>query len=125
MTSINNINTKSSILTYLKNSKNEIEKKSSKGDSVEISNTAKVYDKVDKFFNLGAEDRLDISDLSKEEKDEFLKMIAKLIDKGVVGYEVLEVNKKPEKHYVDIQIGDERIKGAKLYKKKDIIKPRT
>jgi predicted ArsR family transcriptional regulator len=45
-------------------------------------------------------------------------MLSSLIKKGVVGYEVLEVNGRPEKHYVVNQIGDERISGAKLYKKK-------
>jgi hypothetical protein len=45
-------------------------------------------------------------------------MLAKLLKAGVVGYEVLEVNGKPEKHYIVNEIGDERIYGAKLYKKK-------
>lgn len=87
-------------------------------DSIEISNTAKVYDRLDKFLNLGKPDRLDISDLSESEKNDFLKMLAELIKQGIVGYEILEVNGKPEKHYVVNQIGDERIRDAKLYTKK-------
>ncbi|KAF0142339.1 MAG: hypothetical protein FD122_693 [Stygiobacter sp.] len=90
-----------------------------KSDSVEISNTAKVYDKVDKFLNLGDSDRLDIGELNEAERKEFLKMLSALIKKGIVGYEVLDVNGKPEKHFVDNQIGDKRLKGVKLYKKKD------
>ncbi|MBI3124846.1 MAG: hypothetical protein HYZ10_10640 [Ignavibacteriales bacterium] len=90
-----------------------------KSDSIEISNTAKVYDKVDKFLNLGDSDRLDIGELNEAERKEFLKMLSALIKKGIVGYEVLDVNGKPEKHFVDNQIGDNRLKGAKLYKKKD------
>lgn len=90
-----------------------------KSDSIEISNTAKAYDKLDKFLNLGDPDRLDVKDLSEAERKEFLKMLTALIKKGIVGYEVLDVNDKPEKHFIENQIGDERTRGAKLYKKKD------
>lgn len=87
-------------------------------DSAEISNTAKVFDKLDKFLNLGRSNRLDIDDLNDKEKEEFLKMLSELIKRGVIGYEILEVNGKPEKHYIVNQIGNQRIYGAKLYKKK-------
>lgn len=90
-----------------------------KSDSIEISNTAKVYDKIDKFLKLGDSDRLDVGELNEAERKEFLKMLSALIKKGIIGYEVLDVNGKPEKHFVDNQIGDKRLKGAKLYKKKD------
>jgi len=84
-------------------------------DKIEISNTAKAFAKLDNFLNLGKKDRLDTSDLNEEEKQEFLKMLAKLLQEGIVGYEILEVNGKPEKHYIVNQIGDERIRGAKLF----------
>ncbi len=87
-------------------------------DTAEISNTAKVFDKLDKFLNLGRSNRLDLDDLNDKEKEEFMKMLAELLKRGIVGYEVLEVNGKPEKHYIVNQIGNERIYGAKLYKKK-------
>lgn len=95
----------------------DTEKSSEITDSAEISNTSKAFKKLDDFLNLGKSDRLDISDLNPKEKEEFLKMLSTLIKKGVIGYEVLEVNGKPEKHYIDLEIGDQRIKGAKLYKK--------
>ncbi len=91
-------------------------------DSIEISNTSKVYNRIDKFLNLGRPDRLDVSDLNNAEREEFLKMLSDLIRKGIVGFEVLEVNGKPEKHYIVNQIGDERLKGAKLYIKKGYYK---
>jgi len=94
-------------------------------DSIEISNTSKVYDRIDKFLNLGRPDRLEISDLNPAEKKEFLKILADLLRKGIVGYEVLEVNGKPEKHYIVNQIGDERLKGAKLYTKSGYYKDQT
>ncbi len=100
----------------------EVVKKDLKIASIEISNTAKVYDKVDKFLNLGGKDRLEISGLNNEEKTEFIKMVSALINKGIVGYEVLEVNGKPEKHFLENQIGNERLKGAKTYNKKDMYK---
>jgi hypothetical protein len=112
-------NTSSILQSFYSSSiKKETEKEDSTKDSIEISNTSKAFSKVDNFLNLGKSDRLDTSDLNGEEKKEFLKMLSDLIKKGVVGYEVLEVNGKPEKHYVVNQIGDERTYGTKLYKKK-------
>ncbi len=89
-----------------------------KKDTVEISNTAKVFDKIDRFMNLGKSDRLQINDLNSAERNEFIKMQAALLKKGIVGYEVLEINGKPEKHDIVLQIGNERTYGAKLYKKR-------
>ncbi|MDP4115117.1 MAG: hypothetical protein Q8903_03235 [Bacteroidota bacterium] len=86
-------------------------------DSSEISNTSKAFARIDDFLNLGKSDRLNIDDLNEGEKKEFLKMLSELIKKGIVGYEVIEVNGKPEKHYIVNEIGDERLKGTKLYKK--------
>jgi hypothetical protein len=97
--------------------KKENEKEDKTSDSIEISNTSKAFAKLDNFLNLGKSDRLDTSDLNEEERKEFLKMLSDLIKKGIVGYEILEVNGKPEKHYIVNQIGDERTYGAKLYKK--------
>jgi type II secretory pathway component PulF len=102
--------------SFSKNEETGINKSSS--DSVEFSDTSKAFAKLDSFLNLGKRDRLDLSDLNESEKSEFLKMLATLLQKGFVGYEVLEVNGKPEKHYIVNQIGDQRINGAKLYKKK-------
>jgi len=89
-----------------------------KRDSIEISNTSKAFNKLNNFFNLGKRNRLDISDLNPKEKKEFLKMLAKLLKVGIIGYEILNVNGKPEKHYIVNEIGDQRIYGAKLYKKR-------
>lgn len=91
---------------------------SEKSDTAEISNTAKAFNKLDKFLNLGNSNRLDIDDLNEKEKNEFMKMLSELLKRGVVGYEILEVNGKPEKHYIVNQIGNQRIYGAKLYKKR-------
>ena len=94
--------------------------KDEKRDKIEISNTSKAFDKLNDFMNLGKPDRMDISDLSPEEMEEFLKMLADLLKSGFVGYEIREVDGKPEKHFIVNQIGDERLYGTKLYKKKNI-----
>lgn len=89
-----------------------------KNDSANISDTSKAMKKIDDFLNLGKTDRFDLSDLNSGEKEEFYKMVAKLMEKGIVGYEVLEVNGKPEKHFIVNEIGDKRIYGSKLYRKR-------
>ena len=88
-------------------------------DSAEISDTSKVFSQIDQFLNLGNPNRMDISNLNTSEKKEFLKSLAELLKNGIVGYEILNVKGRPEKHYIVTEIGDSRIKGAKLYKKDD------
>lgn len=100
--------------------KNTPDVKDEKKDKIEISNTSKAFDRLNDFMNLGKPGRMDISDLSPEEREEFLKMLADLLKNGIVGYEVREVDGKPEKHFIVNEIGDERLYGTKLYKKKDI-----
>jgi hypothetical protein len=87
-------------------------------DSASISNTSKAMNKIDSFLNLGETNRFDLSDMNPAEKEEFYKMLAKLMEKGVVGYEIREVNGQPEKHFIVNEIGDQRLYGTKLYKKR-------
>ena len=97
----------------------KIENKKEKKDKIEISNTSKAFDKLNDFMNLGKPGRMDISDLSTEEREEFLKMLADMLKNGIIGYEIREVDGKPEKHFIVNQIGDKRLYGTKLYTKKD------
>lgn len=123
MLSVTDKNNILQILNYeLSQSKNRSDKSSIKKDSLEISNTSKVFKKIDDFLNLGKPDRLSTDGMTKEEKDEFLKMLSILLKKGIVGYEVLEVDGKPEKHFIVNQIGNQRIYGAELYKNKSYFK---
>lgn len=87
-------------------------------DSAEISNSAKAFKKIDSFLNLGEPRSFTLDEMSPEEKEEFLKMLSTLLQKGIVGYEELEVDGKREKHFIVTQIGNERIKGARLYDEK-------
>lgn len=75
-----------------------------------------VFSAVDSFFNLGNSDRLSSYDnLSDKDKASFVKIVAELAKQGYVGYEILEINGQPEKHSIESQIGDDRVKNAKLY----------
>ena len=105
---------------FQNNVKSENKTSNSPADTAQISNTSKVFEKLDNFLNLGKPDRLDLNGMNDEEKKEFLKMLADLIHRGIVGYEILEVNGKPEKHYIVNEIGDKRIYGAKLYRDRNI-----
>ena len=82
-------------------------------DSFEISDAGKVMSKVDDFLNLSKKDRADLSGMSPEEKTAFVKIVAKLIQSGIVGYEEFEINGHREKHFLANQIGDERLYGAR------------
>ena len=94
-------------------------------DTLSYTKPSKVFDKIENFLNLGKPDRLNLSDLNSEEKEEFLKILAKLIQNGIVGYEILEVDGKPEKHFIVNRIGDKRTYNSKLYKKNDYRNRRT
>jgi hypothetical protein len=85
-------------------------------DTANISDTSKVFSQVDHFLNLGNPGRVDVGSMSPADRKDFLKIVANLLHNGVVGYEVLNVNGQPEKHFIENEIGDTRIKGAKLYK---------
>ncbi len=87
-------------------------------DTAEISNTAKVFDKLDKFLNLGRSNRLDLDDLNDKEKEEFMKMLAELLKRGIVGYEVLESQKSI---ILLIRLVMKEYMGQSFIKRKDII----
>ncbi|MBI9072566.1 MAG: hypothetical protein JEY94_13270 [Melioribacteraceae bacterium] len=88
-----------------------------KNDSLNISNSANAFKKIDDFLNLGKPDRLNMDNLSDGEKEEFLKMLSTLLKEGIVGYEYLEVDGKKEKHFIVNQLKNDRIRGAKLWDK--------
>ena len=80
------------------------------------TDTIKVFNAVDSFMNLGSSDRLSgFLSLSSEEKEQFAKVLSKLIKSGFVGYEVLEIDGQPTRCDIDLQIGDRRTYGAKRY----------
>ncbi|ACH40166.1 hypothetical protein Gbem_3165 [Citrifermentans bemidjiense Bem] len=85
-------------------------------DFVNISTSQDVFSAVDDFFNLGNSNRFDgFHNLSREDKESFVKIVAELAKAGYMGYEELKVNNKLERHEIAHQIGDQRLRGAKVY----------
>jgi len=113
MTPINNVSGTENIFSKDSSQPKNVTDKYSPKDTIEISDSAKVFSNIDKFFNLSDSNRTDLSDMNDSEKKEFLKTIGNLLKKGFMGYEKLKVKGKVEKHFIETEIGDERLKGAK------------
>ena len=80
-----------------------------------ISTSAKVMNRIDAFLNMGQSDTLAMDDMSKEEQETFLGMLSALLSKGVMGYEMLEIEDgAPEKYYIVNQIGSQETYGKPL-----------
>ncbi len=80
------------------------------------------FSAVDRIFNLGSENRFSLlqSIGDKDELESTLQTISKMIKKGIVGYEYLDINNKPYKSFITTSIGDQRLAGAKPYREKMI-----
>lgn len=84
--------------------------------AVDISVSQDVFAAVDSFFNLGKSGRVDdVRKLSPEDKKQFEKIVGALASAGYAGYEELMVNNKLERHEILNQIGDRRLRHAKVY----------
>jgi len=85
--------------------------------SVDLSASHDVFAAVDNFFDLNRPGKFEAFDhLSQEEKGEALKMVVELGKRGYVGYETLLVdNNKVERHDVIMEIGDDRLRNARVY----------
>lgn len=90
--------------------------RSAHADPVNISTSPDVFNAVDSFFNLGTSNRFqDFHRLSPENKEQFVQIVADLAKAGYMGYEELVVNDKVERHDLENRIGDQRIRGARVY----------
>ena len=85
--------------------------------SVDLSASHDVFAAVDKFFDLNSPGKLEtFNSLSPDEKGQALKMVAELGKRGYVGYETLLVdNQKVERHDIIMEIGDDRLRNARVY----------
>jgi len=72
------------------------------------------FTRVDDILNLGSGIG-DLSDLSRDSLAETFSVLAELYDRGIVGYEVREVNGEPMKVFTDVAIGSD-LHRAPLYK---------
>lgn len=76
--------------------------------------SSKVMSKIDLFLSMGSSTGLGVSDLSREEKEKYLKILAKLMSKGIIGHKYYKVNGKIEKHDLVASIGDSRLYGKEI-----------
>ncbi|OGV39586.1 MAG: hypothetical protein A2020_02660 [Lentisphaerae bacterium GWF2_45_14] len=76
-----------------------------------------VFQAVDDFLYLNKSDRLgSFFNLKGEGKEKFFQILAKLLKEGIIGYEKLELKDGTvEKHFIETEIGNRRLKGAKYY----------
>jgi len=115
MTSIDKVSgTENLFITDFSKAK-QVKEDNTQKDTIEISDSAKVFSNIDKIFDVSNPDRLNLSDMNESEKKDFLKNLSNLLKKGFMGYETLKVKGKLEKHFLETEIGDERLKGAKVY----------
>lgn len=90
--------------------------RSSDAFSVDFSASHDLFSAVDDYFNLGRSGRFDaFHSLSPEDKEQFVMIVAELAKSGYIGYEELIVNKKVERHEITSQIGDSRLRNARIY----------
>ena len=79
-------------------------------------NQVKVFDSTQDFYDLSDPKRLSAwSNLDSEEKAGFVRMVAELAKRGLVGYEILDVQDKPYKSFVTPQIADQEASSAHIY----------
>ncbi len=87
--------------------------KSEKGRGA-MSYNNKVFNKIDRFLDLGSTFNIGMRDLTDTEKEQFLTILAKLLKKGIVGYNYYEINGRVEKHFITASIGNRRLYGQKI-----------
>ena len=81
----------------------------------------KSFGDAHKFFDLGSENRLQfLQSLGRKDKEKLhiiAKLISKIMKKGIVGYEYLDVKNRPYKSFVTTRIVDQKLHNAKLFRK--------
>jgi len=83
-------------------------------ESMSQSYSLNVWNKVDSFLDLCSTKGLSLSGLSGKEKIQFYQIIAKLLKKGIIGYNYFEINGRIEKHFIENQIANRRLANAKI-----------
>ena len=80
------------------------------------ANPIKAARAADDLFNLGSSLRIKTwNRLSGSARDTFVSMAAELAQRGVIGFDILEVNGRPYKSFAVNQIGDSLTSNAPLY----------
>lgn len=94
--------------------------KNSKESNRDDINFNKIWSAIDSYFDLGDPNKSIWMQLSPVEQSHYWRIIAKLIQKGVVGYRYYEVNGQIEKHFIEYEMANPRFANAKVkyYSKK-------
>ncbi|MFP4213784.1 MAG: hypothetical protein ACLFRL_06695 [Desulfohalobiaceae bacterium] len=75
-----------------------------------------VFDAAHSFFNLSSRNRLQgYLGLNPEEKQAFAETVGELAQNGHIGYEILDVQNRPYKSFIDSKIADSQISKAQTY----------
>ncbi len=85
-----------------------------------ISYSNKVFNKIDRFLDLGSTFNIGMKDLSESEKEQFLKILVKLLKKGIVGYNYYEINGRVEKHFITASIGNRRLYDQRILRNAEV-----
>lgn len=94
--------------------------KNSKDSQKDDINLSKIWSAIDSYFDLGDPNKSQWMRLNSTEQSQYWKIIAKLIQKGVVGYRYYEVNGQIERHFIEYEMANPRFANAKVkyYNKK-------
>ncbi|MGB9852776.1 MAG: hypothetical protein ACPLPX_07930 [Candidatus Kapaibacteriota bacterium] len=80
-------------------------------DKVDIND---VWDAVDSLFDFGDSNFFSWLRLNAEEQNKFWEIVSKLIKAGIIGYRYYEVNGHLERHFIEWEIANPRLKDAKI-----------
>jgi hypothetical protein len=76
----------------------------------------KAFKTAEKFLDLGSPKDILMSDLNSEERAQSLKILAKMMKEGIIGYRYYIVDGKVEKHFIENELVDRRLANAKPVK---------
>ncbi|HIJ65679.1 MAG TPA: hypothetical protein HPP77_06970 [Candidatus Hydrogenedentes bacterium] len=77
------------------------------------------YKAVDRMLDLSRGGRNPVAPLSltRDDLEVFLDLTAHLMQRGIVGYELLEVDEQPYTSYITTRMADPKLRGAPLYRR--------
>lgn len=84
-----------------------------KGDKLDVD-INKVWDSVDNFLDLGDSNVFSWIRLNEAEQKKYWEVVSKLIKSGIIGYRYYEVNGNLERHFIEWEIANPRLKNVKV-----------
>lgn len=82
-------------------------------------NSINIFSAVDNYLDINKSGDFLFSSVllhgKERDSETYLKILSKLLKKGIVGYEYLDVGNRPYKSFITTRIGDSRLSGKKPY----------